>query len=211
MEIVFTDNKSDVIVDKQITGFYGDVLDLIKLGVDVQGIEYDDEWTVKKFLNGLHFKYNKRIDYIFKYLELDTRILKIKIKELTKTDFKFVLLAKLLLINKNIIIFDYFDVGLSYKDKKRLVKIIRTLKHDGKTILIISKNLVFLSQIIDSISVVKNEKIVYNGKMIDLLKLDLVHDEEIVKFIKLANKKNANLDMTLDSKELLKDIYRSVY
>lgn len=211
MEIVFTDNKNDVIIDKKITGFYGDVLDLIKMGVDIQGIDYDDEWTVKKFLNGMHFKYNKRIDYIFRYLELDTKILKTKIKELSKTDFKFVLLAKLLLNNKNIIIFDYFDTGLSYKDQKRLIRIIRTLKHDGKTILIISKNLVFLNQIVDSISVVRNEKIVYNGKMIDLINLDLVEDEEIVKFIKLANRKNAKLDMTLDSKELLKDIYRSVY
>lgn len=211
MEIVFTDAKSDIIIDKKITGFYGDVLDLIKLGVDIEGIDYDDEWTVKKFLNGMHLRYNKRIDYIFKYLEMDTKILKTKIKELSKTDFKFVLLAKLLLINKNVIIFDYFDVGLSYSDQKRLIRIMRTLKHDGKTILIISKNLVFLSQIVDSISVVKNEKLVYNGKMIDLIKLDLVDDAEIVKFIKLANKKNARLDMTLDSKELLKDIYRSVY
>lgn len=211
MEIVFTDNKTDIILDKKITGFYGDVLDLIKMGVDIQGIEYDDEWTVKKFLNGMRFKYNKRIDDIFKYLELDIKVLKIKIKELSKTDFKFVLLAKLLLNNKNIIIFDYFDVGLSYTDKKKLIRIIRTLKHDGKSILIISKDLVFLNQIVDSIIVVSNEKIMYNGKIVDLINLNLVEDEEIIKFIKLANKKNANLDMTLDSKELLKDIYRSVY
>lgn len=211
MEIVFTDSKSEIIVDKKITGFYGDVLDLIKNGIDIEGIEYDDEWTVKKFLNGFRLKYNKRIDYIFKYLEMDTNILKTKIKDLSKTDFKFVLLAKLLLINKNIIIFDYFDVGLSYSDQKRLIRIMRSLKRDGKTILIISKNLVFMSQIVDTINVVKNEKVVYNGKMIDLINMNLVEDEEIVKFIKLANKKNARLDMTLDSKELLKDIYRSVY
>lgn len=211
MEIVFTDNKTELIKDRQITGFYGDVLDLIKMDIDIQGIEYDDEWTVKRFLNGVHFKYNKRIDYIFKYLELDTKILKTKIKELPKTDFKFILLAKLLLNNKSIIIFDYFDAGLSYNDKKRFIRIVRTLKHDGKTILIISKDLVLLNQIVDSISVVKDEKIVYNGKMIDLINLNLVADEEIIKFIKLANKKNARLDMTLDSKELLKDIYRSVY
>ena len=29
-------------------------------------------------------------------------------------------------------------------------------------------------------------------------------------FIEMSNKKGANLDYTLDSKELLKDIYRSV-
>lgn len=211
MEIVFTDGKSELILEKKITGFYGDVLDLIKMGIDIKGIDYDDEWTVKKFLNGMRLKYNKRIDYVFRYLELDTKILKVKIKELSKTDFKFVLLAKLLLNNKNTIIFDYFDIGLSYSDKKRLMRIVRAMKHDGKAILVISKDLVFLNQVVDSIIVVKNEKIVYNGKINELLNLDLVEDEEIIKFIKLANTKKANLDMTLDSKELLKDIYRSVY
>ena len=33
---------------------------------------------------------------------------------------------------------------------------------------------------------------------------------EIIKFIRLANKSNAKLSYTVDNKELLKDIYRSV-
>lgn len=211
MELVFTDKKVDNFIENTITGFYGDVIDLLRLGIDVEGIIYDDEWTVKRFLNGHRLKLNSRIDGIFKYLELDKRILNIKLKNLSKCDFKFVLLAKLLINNKKIIIFDYFEVGLTYKDQKRLIRIMRTLKHDGITLIIVSKNLVFMNQIVDSIQVVKDEEIIYNGKMLQLVKDELIDDPEIIKFIKLANKKGANLDITLDSKELLKDIYRSVY
>lgn len=211
MEIVFLSKKNDYFKESTITGFYGDVLDLLNLGIDIEGITYDDEWTVKRFLMGRLPKKSTRMDSIFKYLELNPEISKVKIKNLSKTDFKFVLLAKLLLMNKEIIVFDYFDVGLIYKDQKRLTRIIRTLKKDGKTIVIISKDLVFLSQIAESIMVIKNEEIVYNGKIVDLTKENLVVDENITEFIKLANSKGAKLDYTLDSKELLKDIYRSVY
>lgn len=211
MEIVFTDSKPEIFNEKEISGFYGDVVDLLQMGVDIEGIIYDDEWTVKRFLNGHHFKLNSRIDGIFKYLDLDNKILNRKLKDLSKCDFKFVLLAKLLINNKNIIIFDYFDTGLNYKDKKRLIRIMRTLKRDGKTLIVISKDLVFLNQIVDSIQVIKDEKIIYNGKVRDLMNEGLVDKPEIIRFIEMANKKGANLDITLDSKDLLKDIYRSVY
>ncbi|MCH5167116.1 MAG: hypothetical protein J1F35_04400 [Erysipelotrichales bacterium] len=211
MEIVFYEKHNDYFKKNGITGFYGDVLDLYKLDIAIDGITYDDKWTVKRFLKGKFLSNNSRIDSIFKYLELNPEIIKVKLCDLSKTDFKFVLLAKTLLLNKNIIVFDYFDVGLAYKDQKRLIRIIRTLKKDGKTIVIVSKDLVFLSHIAESIIVYKDGEIIYNGNINDLTKLDIVIDENITKFIKLANSKNAKLDYTLDSKELLKDIYRSVY
>ena len=211
MEIVFYEKHNEYFKKNEITGFYGDVLDLYKLDIAIDGITYDDKWTVKRFLKGKIVSNKSRIDSIFKYLELNPEIIKLKLEDLSKTDFKFVLLAKTLLLNKNIIVFDYFDVGLTYKDQKRLIRIIRTLKKDGKTIVIISKDLVFLSQIVESIIVYKDGEIIYNGNINELTKLGKIADENITKFIKLANNKNAKLDYTLDSKELLKDIYRSVY
>ena len=211
MEIVYYEKPNKLFKENEITGFYGDVLDLVKLGIDVEGIVYDDEWTVKRFLLGRLSRNKVRLESIFKYLEISQDILKCKLKDISKTDFKFVLLAKVLFLNKSIIVFDYFDFGLTYKDQKRLVRIIRTLKKDGKTIVIISKDLVFLSSIVSSIIVFDGEKIVYNGDIVELTKQALVEDADITKFIKQANKKGAKLDFTLDSKELLKDIYRSVY
>lgn len=213
MEIVYLDKKQPIFKENIISGFYGDILDLVKMDVDIGGIIYDDNWSVKRFLNGFHIRLNKRILSIFKYLEIDIGLLKKRLGDLSKTDFRFVLLAKMLLINKSVIVFDYFETGLTYKDQKRLIKIIRLLKKDGKTIVIISKDLVFLSQVVDDILVINDGCIVYNGSINELVLSDnlVLSDVEIIKFIKLANKKGARLDKTLDSKELLKDIYRSVY
>lgn len=211
MEIVYYDKDNSMFEKNKVTGFYGDVLDLLNLGVDIEGIVYDDNWTVSKFLKGSILKNNSRVDSILKYLDIKEEIKGIKLSNLSKTEFKFILLAKALLLNKTNLVFDYFDVGLSSKEQKRLIKIIRMLKKDGKTIIVVSNDLVFMSSIIDSIMVVKNNDISFEGSLSDLIKLNEVEDPEIIKFIKLANKRGAKLDYTLDSKELLKDIYRSEY
>lgn len=214
MEIVFTNDVRDKFKMGEVTGVYGDVSDILYMDIDVDGITYDDEWTVKRFLNGHHLKLNKRINGIFNYLNLDIEILlDTKMKDLSKNDFKFVLLAYILLINKNIIVFDHFDYGLIHKEKKRVIKSITNLKKDGKTIIVVSKDLVFLSSVVDSIKVFKDHNIIYDGDIIDLIKdhSDLVEVPEIIKFIQIANNKGANLTYTCDNKELLKDIYRSAY
>lgn len=213
MEIVYSKVEHEYLKPGEVTGFYGDVLDLLRYGIDIEGIIYDDDWSVKRFLNGHKLRLNSRLESIFNYLDLDMKLLNKKIKDLSKTDFKFILLAYLLVNNVKYIILDYFDVGLTHKDQKRLVRILRNLKNEGIAIIVLSKNLVFLDQIVNSIIVVKNNELVYNGKMSLLISehIKLVDEPEILRFISLANKRGANLDLTLDSKELLKDIYRSVY
>ena len=210
MEIVYT-NDLKTLTSSSI-GFYGDILDLDTLGIDVEGIEYDDEWTVKRFLSGSRFFSNGRIDNVLKYLELDSKYLKAKIKDLSKVTFKYVLLAHALLNNKRNIIFERFEIGLSNKEKKTIIQILRKLKTDGIKLIFISKDLLFLNQIVDDVVVIKNKKIVYNGSIKDLInsKKPSVELPPVCKFILLANEKGAGLDMTLDHKELLKDIYRSV-
>lgn len=211
MEIVFYSKGSDIVKPNLVTGFYGDVLDLLNLGFEIDGIVYDEAWSVSRFLKGHKvFGLDSRIDAIFKYLDIDTFLKNVKLGHLSKTDFKFILLAKVLLLNENNIVFDYFDVGLTSKEQKRLIKIIKMLKKDGKTVVIISNNLVFMSSVIDHVVIINNGSIFYEGNLDDLIKLRDVPDTEIIKFIKLANKSGANLNYTLDSKELLKDIYRSV-
>lgn len=211
MEIVFYSKGSDIVKPNLVTGFYGDVLDLLNLGFEIDGIVYDEAWSVSRFLKGHKvFGLDSRIDAIFKYLDIDISLKNVKLGHLSKTDFKFILLAKVLLLNENNIVFDYFDVGLTSKEQKRLIKIIKMLKKDGKTVVIISNNLVFMSSVIDHVVIINNGSIFYEGNLDDLIKLRDVPDTEIIKFIKLANKSGANLNYTLDSKELLKDIYRSV-
>lgn len=209
MEVVYCEEMPKSIIAEGIVGVIGDINDLISIGFDINGISYDDEWTVKRLLNGFKILKNKRIDSILDYLEIDKSILNKKINTLSKTDLKFALLAYLLINNKKIIVFDYFDVCLAHSSKKKLSKIIRLLKKDGFKIFVVSNDLEYMNTIVDKLLVVNNQSIVYNGLLSDFREF-IGNMPEISKFIELANKKGANLNYNLDRRELLKDIYRSV-
>lgn len=207
MEIVYASNFNGKFSEDKINNFYGDLLDLEELGIEIEGIIYDDDKKVKRLLG-----HNKRVLSILNYLEIDSDILNKEIKELSKTEFKWMLLAYLLIINKKYIIFDYFDIGLTYKEQKKLIRIIRKIFKDGYKIIVISKNFVFLSQLDSDITVSIGANTLLTGNMLDIVLENsrLFELPEIIKFINLANKKGAELTYTFDSKELLKDIYRGV-
>lgn len=207
MEIVTTNNLN-VFKNDKINGIYGDIFDLENFGIDVLGITYDDKWSVKRFLNFI--KNKNRIKAIFKYLEIDESLLNLKINNLSHSEFKWILLSYMLIHNKSIFIFDYFDVGLTYKDKKRLINIIKNLKKDGKQIMVLSNDLIFMNKVVENFYVLKDGDIIYEGNIMDSLKKNLVDKPEIIDFINLVNKRDKSIELTLDNNELLKNIYRSV-
>ena len=208
MEIMYS-NKNYELFDKKITCIYGDKLDLINMNYEFNGINYDDEWTVKRFLNGNKIQIDKEILEIFNELEIKESLLKKKINELSKGEFKLVLFVYILLNNKEIVVFDYFDKCLSFKYKKRIINYIKT-KYDGKLVFI-SNDLVFLNTLSNYIVIFKDGKIIFNDEFNKLYKSKKkIEYPSIINFINLANKKGAKLSYTVDRKELLKDIYRSV-
>lgn len=209
MEIMYTNKSSELIKKNTITGIYGDKIDLIKHGLEFDGIEYDDEWTVKRFLNGYKLKIDDRILDIFSELEISYSLLKRKIKTLSKTQLKLILLTYSFLNRRNILVLDYFDKGLSFKVKKRIINFLKT--RYKSSIIVISNDIVFLDILCSYLIVFENERIVFNDEFKNIYKSRVsVEFPEIIKFIRLANKSNAKLSYTVDNKELLKDIYRSV-
>lgn len=206
---MYSNRSNDILKNNVITGIYGDKIDLIKYGFDFYGIEYDDEWTVKRFLNGYKFKVDNNILEIFSELEISYSLLKRKLKDLSKGQFKLILLVYTILNKKTVVILDYFDKGLSYKYKKRIINYLKS-KYNG-SLVVISNDLIFLNNMCKYIIVFKDGNIVYNDVFENIYKSRIKIDyPPIVKFIRLANKKNAKLSYTVDNKELLKDIYRSV-
>ena len=208
MEVVISNNIPDKF-KYQTLGVIGDLNDLLDMDFDIEGIIYDDSWTVKRFLNGLHLKLNNRIESFFLMLELDKKLLNKKINTISKTDLKFVLLIYAMLKNYKTIIFDHMDANMSYKDKKRLLNFIRKIKNDDLNFIFLSKDLEFLYKITNHLIIINDNKIIYDDLIDDAYTLEEL-DFKIINFIKLANKKGANLIYTFDRKELLKDIYRSV-
>lgn len=208
MEVVISNNIPDKF-KYQTLGVIGDLNDLLDMDFDIEGIIYDDSWTVKRFLNGFHLKLNNRIESFFLMLELDKKLLNKKINTISKTDLKFILLIYAMLKNYKTIIFDHMDANMSYKDKKRLLNFIRKIKNDDLNFIFLSKDLEFLYKITNHLIIIKDNKIIYDDLIDDAYTLEEL-DFKIINFIKLANKKGANLIYTFDRKELLKDIYRSV-
>ena len=208
MEVVISNNIPDKF-KYQTLGVIGDLNDLLDMDFDIEGIIYDDSWTVKRFLNGFHLKLNNRIESFFLMLELDKKLLNKKINTISKTDLKFVLLIYAMLKNYKTIIFDHMDANMSYKDKKRLLNFIRKIKNDNLNFIFLSKDLEFLYKITNHLIIINDNKIIYDDLIDDAYTLEEL-DSKIINFIKLANKKGANLIYTFDRKELLKDIYRSV-
>ncbi len=208
MEVVISNNIPDKF-KYQTLGIIGDLNDLLNMDFDIEGIIYDDSWTVKRFLNGFHLKLNNRIESFFSMLELDKKLLNKKINTISKTDLKFILLIYAMLKNYKTIIFDHMDANMSNKDKKRLLNFIRKIKNDNLNFIFLSKDLEFLYKITNHLIIINDNKIIYDDLIDDAYTLEEL-DSKIINFIKLANKKGANLIYTFDRKELLKDIYRSV-
>jgi len=205
MEIVYSNKKYDLF-DKRINCIYGDKLDLINMGYIFNGIEYDDEWTVKMFLKGCHYD---DVINIFKELEIKESLLKKRLCDLSKSEYKLILLVYILLNKKELVVFNYFDKCLSFKYKKRIINYLKT-KYNGKLVFI-SNDLVFLNTLSYKIIVFQDGEIVYNGEFEKFYKDNYIKEyPSIINFISLANISGAKLSYTVDSKELLKDIYRSV-
>lgn len=209
MEIMFSNKSSELIKKNTVTGIYGDKIDLVKCGFEFDGILYDDEWTVKRFLNGYKLKIDERILEIFSELEISYSLLKRKIKTLSKSQLKLIFLTYSILNKQNILVLDYFDKGLSFKVKKRIINFLKT-RYKG-SIIVISNDIVFLDLLCSYLIVFENDKIIFNDEFNNVYKSRVkIEYPEIIKFIRAANKSDAKLSYTVDNKELLKDIYRSV-
>ncbi|MBQ6840801.1 MAG: hypothetical protein IJO63_01640 [Bacilli bacterium] len=115
-------------------------------------------------------------------------------------------------INDKLIKLYDFSKGLNIKEINyfKLLFNKMTTKYD-KRIILFSRDINFLAPICDTF-VIYDKKIVHKTNSIFDDKLySYVDMPNIVKFIKLANKKGAELTETTDINELIKDIYRRLH
>ena len=204
MEIMFTNETNNLLNDRQFLSFIGEVKDLEILLSNLNLSSYKETKKVKHYL--------KTTEY-FNDLKLNNELLNKKIADLSS--YELMCFKLLTIINKkpSIIILDNVDCKICEKYKSKLLNFIRLINASKRIkFIIISSNTVFLNQISKDCLVMKNGIIKYEGQIIDGIKSDQIKKCEIIDFIDIANqKKNAKLDYYLETKELLKAIYRSVF
>ncbi len=178
--------------------------------------------TVKSELEfGLkYFKYklnkkNIRISEALKLVGLNEEYLKRRIDSLNISEKKKVSLASILIFNPSIIILEEPSIFLNYRDNEKLIKLIKLLKDKyNKTIILISKDTNLSYKVSDEIILLNKWSIVYAGnksiledeKVLNNINVDV---PEIVKFINISNKFDANLTYTSNILDLIKEVYRN--
>lgn len=178
--------------------------------------------TVKSELEfGLkYFKYklnkkNIRISEALKLVGLNEEYLKRRIDSLNISEKKKVSLASILIFNPGVIILEEPSMFLNYRDNEKLIKLIKLLKDKyNKTIILISKDTSLSYKVSDEIILLNKGSIVYAGnksiledeKVLNNINVDV---PEIVKFINISNKFDANLTYTSNILDLIKEVYRN--
>jgi energy-coupling factor transporter ATP-binding protein EcfA2 len=204
MEVMFANQKENIFGTNNFIGLYGESSDLGVLFTSIKEIKLKDNAKVKSIIN--------KNNIYLKDLNIKEDILKKRISALSYAEYKLILLLKVVSLKPDVIILNNFDLGFNDKDKSHISKFIKTINATYHTIfIVITNDLIFMNKNCKHIIIMKNKIIKYQGDIITAIKQDLIEKPVIIKFIDMANEKNAKLDYTLDNKELLKGIYRSVF
>ena len=172
------------------------------------------EFGLKYFKYKLNKK-NIRISEALKLVGLNEEYLKRRIDSLNISEKKKVSLASILIFNPGVIILEEPSIFLNYRDNEKLIKLIILLKDKyNKTIILISKDTNLSYKVSDEIILLNKGSIVYAGnksiledeKVLNNINVDV---PEIVKFINISNKFDANLTYTSNILDLIKEVYRN--
>lgn len=181
--------------------------------------------TVREELEFGLKKYNYKVNTINKRIEDTLKMVNLPIEYLDKSPFELssgekesLALGIVLSLNPKLIIIDNPTSNLDSKNKEYLIKLLKKIKNRyNKTIILLTKDIEFALKVADNYILLKNGKITSSGVKKELLnniskiKTSKVEIPKIINFINAVNKKkNINLELTFDIKELMKDIYRNV-
>ncbi len=116
--------------------------------------------------------------------------------------------------NKNILVIDEPFLDLDYCEKKKITSLINKLVRNGKTVIIGSDDINIIYSLCKKVLLLNDSEIDYQS-ISCLTKEEVLnkYKEEmpnIVRFIKLANKRNVNISYSKDIRDLIKDVYRNV-
>jgi ABC-type multidrug transport system ATPase subunit len=204
MEVMYVKKiENNYFKNKNLLSFIGEMEDLQTLVSTLEFYKFNDEKKVNKVIG-------KSNDYI-KALGLSEEILYKKLNDLSGTDCKLIMLVKAIMLKPQIIILNNFELGINDRVNNRVLRFIKTINGAFNIkFIIISRNALYLDHICKDLIVMKNGIIKFQGDITFAIHQGYLPKPEIIKFIEKAKKKDKKIEETLDEKELLKAVYRSV-
>lgn len=133
---------------------------------------------------------------------------------LSFTEKKKVMLASAMSYNPSVLVLEDFDKGLLFKEREYFRKLFLKLKNKfNKTIILITKDLTAMFDLVDKMHVIHKGKLVISGGkeiFYDNKLYKYVEMPKIVEFTKYAQECGHSILEYTDIKELIKELYRNV-
>lgn len=133
---------------------------------------------------------------------------------LSYTEKKKLKLASAMSYNPSVLVLEDFDKGLLFKEREYFRKLFLKLKNKfNKTIILITKDLTAMFDLVDKMHVINKGKLVISGGkeiFYDNKLYKYVEMPKIVEFTKYAQECRHNILEYTDIKELIKELYRNV-
>ena len=182
-----------------------------------QFFEIDVKREIEFAAKNYHVK-RKKLKEVLKVVGLEDNILTRKLDSLSNGEKRLIAIASVLIYNPKVILFDEPTIGLDYKNKKKIINLIKDLKNRyDKTIIIVSHDIDLLYLMCDDLIILSNGKIILYGDVdsvfneIDILKKYNIQIPRILKFTNyLKDKKNIILLPCKTINDLIKEVYRNV-
>ena len=133
---------------------------------------------------------------------------------LSYTEKKKIMLASAMSYNPSVLVLEDFDKGLLFKEREYFRKLFLKLKNKfNKTIILITKDLTAMFDLVDKMHVIHKGKLVISGGkeiFYDNKLYKYVEMPKIVEFTKYAQECGHSILEYTDIKELIKELYRNV-
>ena len=161
---------------------------------------------------------SNKVKESLKIVGLNYDYLNRNIRSLSSSEKKQFQLAMALLSNPRIIVIIEPFINYDKETEKKLWFLLQKMKEQyNKTIIFLSDDETMLYKYTDYLIVMKNKKVIAEGKPLDVfkkvsyLKKNSIEIPEIVEITILAkNKKGINIDYHKDVRDIIKDIYKHV-
>ncbi len=155
---------------------------------------------------------SKRISDSLKTVGLDDSYLDRNPFSLSSGEKELLLIASVLAYNPEVIILDEPFRDLDFKNRDKIIKLLKMMKNRyKKTIIIGTLDSDLILKLADKVYVLDDGKIVMSGNKYKVLSSDLVNKPKLIKFsLMVKNEKNINIGFRDDISDLMKDVYRNV-
>lgn len=141
---------------------------------------------------------------------LNSDILSQNVSRLSFTEMKKLRFVEALLISSEVLVFVDFEQGFYDKSRSYYQKLFVKLTNYGKCILIFTKDVSFLFGFCSEFYLFSKDKYMKMNHFYDERIYQVLEKPEIISYVQYLKSKNITMEEYIETKEVLKAIYRSV-